>query len=297
MILTIAGMRNCLVAEQALPSSSRSIEEISPSSSQGQDVDLRLTSSHLEDYFSWDHVQPLTQASLPLTGETALLSRLDDFTTTLEPQTLYFHRQYNTTGTLRHAVSAYISLARTAGIPVISYFCDLSHDTPPNRTAESVELCALISALIRQLVNLLSPDAAASASTLDGVPSSALDGTLRSWPEALLVFERLLRAIELPLLLFVIDGLDILEDPFEQSTTEQILELVRLFSQFTKPSSSSEEDGPIVKVLFTTCSLSETLCEVLDEDEIVASSSSVPKSRRGIRLLRGRPSAVFVDDD
>jgi len=251
-------------------------------------TDIRFESRHLEDYFSWEHVHPFLETPTPLLADAAFVARLNAFTTTANSQILYAHGQYHSQGddVLRQAALTYMTLAQEAGVPVISYFCDLSHDEPPaNRTRESVELCALLCAVIRQLVNLLPVQDADAALTLDGARFSAIDGTLRTWREALALFEDLVSRVRLPLLLFVIYGLNSLEDDAGGTTTEALEDLVHIVTQISTLRPSSGEGG-IVKILFMTSGLSETLCRRLDEESQIACDSSTPRGARGSRRAR-----------
>ncbi|KPM38460.1 hypothetical protein AK830_g8093 [Neonectria ditissima] len=248
-------------------------------------IDIRFESRHFEDYFTWDHVHPESETPLPLLADATFLGRLDYFTTSMESTVLYAHGQYQdeSTNLLRQSVSAYASHSQEAGVPVVSYFCQLPHDEPPeHRSRESIDLSALLYAMIRQVVNLL--PVGASRVSLDAEIFSTLDGTLRTWQEAIALFEHLVSCVELPLLLFVIDGINVLEDQFEHSTDEALENLVRCLARMTNPAAVGEER--MVKVLFTTMGLSETLCRLLDREDMVSCSTSSPRGAR--RMPRAR---------
>ncbi|KAK7424338.1 hypothetical protein QQX98_000606 [Neonectria punicea] len=248
-------------------------------------IDIRFESRHFEDYFTWDNVHPVLEAPLPLLADATFLGRLDYFTTSMESTVLYAHGQYQgeSTNLLRQSVSAYAVHSQEAGVPVVTYFCQLPHDEPPeHRSRESIELSALLYAMIRQVVNLLPVDT--TNIPLDMEMFSTLDGTLRTWQEALTLFEQLVRCVELPLLLFVIDGINVLEDQFEHSTDEQLESLVRCLARMTNMGAVGEDR--IVKVLFATMGLSETLCQLLDRDDMISCTTSSPRGTR--KSLRAR---------
>jgi hypothetical protein len=212
---------------------------------------------------------------------------LEAFTAATDSQLLYAHGQYYFQGAdpLRQWTLGYMSLAQAAGVPVVSYFCELSADEPPaTRTRESIELSALIYALIRQLVNLLPVGDPETAAAFDAARFSALDGTLRTWKEALSVFENLVEAVRLPLMLFVIHGLNVVEDESEHSTAEALVALVQCFARVSGPAST--HGSRICKVLFTTSGLSETLSYLLDEGYIISCGSTSPGGPRQSKRAR-----------
>jgi hypothetical protein len=241
-------------------------------------ADVKFESRHLEDYFTWEHVYPFSDASLPLLGTATFVSRLGTFTTAMESQVLYAHSRYQEEGMnlLQQSAAEYISLAREAGVPVVSYFCQLTPEEPPvNRTRESVELSALLCAMIRQLIHLLPADFHSPALAFNAERFAILDGTLRTWDHAIGLFVELAGCVRLPILLFVIDGLNLLEDDFEYSTHGKLEQLIECLMGLVS-SSSSEGDGRVVKVLFTTAGLSGPLCRELDDKDLVSCDTPSP---------------------
>lgn len=214
------------------------------------------------------------------------MSRLSEFTTTLKSQILYAHGRYQPErlSVLRSSAATYITLAREHGIPVISYFCQLSADEPPpSRTRESTELTALLYSLIRQAVELLPADFAAAPLAFGEERFAALDGTLRTWDLALELFADAVGCVRLPQLLFVVDGLNLLEDDFEDVTSSQLEALVRRMGDLAGAGASS---GRVVKILFTTAGLSGTLCRELDGGQMVACEATSPLRESGSRRSR-----------
>lgn len=168
---------------------------------------------------------------------------------------------------------------------MVSYFCELSHDEPAaSRTRESMELSALMYAMIRQLVNFLPVRDADMAVPFNAARFSALDGTLRTWKEALSIFEDLVIGARLPLMLFVIHGLNVVEDDFEHSTVDALEEFVHCLAGISGPISTSE--GRICKVLFATSGLSETLSGLLDERNVISCRSTSHGGPRQSRRAR-----------
>ena len=154
-----------------------------------------------------------------------------------------------------------------------------------------MELSALICALIRQLVSLLPVGDPKTAAAFDAARFLALDGTLRTWKEALGVFENLVEAVRLPLMLFVIHGLHDVEDEFEHSTAEALVDLVKYFARISGTASTHE--GRICKVLFTTSGLSETLSYLLDERYTISCGSTSPRGPSGPRQSKRARKVVL----
>ena len=303
-----AGMTNLLeqqasaqIRSSPTPSSSTghelaSSQNADPPDDQGTKIaiqsgnNIMFESRHLENYFSWGHVHPplpYTENPYALLAEATFVEKLDSFTTAMESRVLYAHVPYQTEGANPLLLSAlgYISLARDAAVPVISYFCELSDDDPPpNRTRQSVELSALLYAMMRQIINLLPGDLSGLMPASPCSALSALDGTLRTWNEALALFEVLLSCVRLPVLIFVLDGLNELEDDLEHSTDEELESLVRCLCRLAAPSTAAQER--MVKIMFTTSGLSEPLCRILDGREVVSCSNySSRKARRPLQFL------------
>lgn len=243
-------------------------------------TDVKFKSRHLEDYFEWERIHPFRETPWPLFANAAFVMRLRSFTTTMESQILYAHSQYQPEGSniLRQSAAGYVSLAREAGVPVVSYFCRLSHQAPPgSRTRESEELIASLYSMIRQLIDLLPAELSWSAPALDETRFTSLDGDLRTWEQAMSLFVDVERCVNLPLLLFVIDGLNLVEDDFERNTSRELEQLIACLKLLVDSSTNSDY---IVKVLFTTAGLSGSLCRALDEGDIVSCDVSSPGEPR-----------------
>jgi hypothetical protein len=162
----------------------------------------------------------------------------------------------------RLLVSSYIRAARGAGIPCISYFCTLSHESPPEgRTRETVELVGFLYALLQQLILYL-PSQLPLTSVRYEERLEALDGTLRTWTAALSLFGDFVRSVATPYLLVAIHGWELLES----RTTEPLLE--NLLSVLRKLAEEEEKVETKLKVLFTTSGGSRTLGEGLRASEI-----------------------------
>ncbi|KAL2194965.1 hypothetical protein P885DRAFT_79864 [Corynascus similis CBS 632.67] len=248
---------------------------------QHQAAEIKYRSRCLDEYCNWEHVSPFSESPIQeqqLSAHPAFSARLGSFTRALKPQILYAFGRYQPErpNLLRSSAAQYASLARQHGIPTVSYFCRLSAEPPPprsNRTRESVELCALLYTVIRQVIDLLPVEFAVPAGDMDlGEERFArLDGTLRTWGQAIRLLSNLVACLQVPQLLFVLDGINLLEDDFDVATTARVYELVRALTGLV------DDDSPgvvhheiIVKVLFTTAGSSTVLCRELHSSRVIA---------------------------
>lgn len=242
-----------------------------------REQDTRLWSAHLEDHYSSKQIYPFPDTPQEFYAETDFVSRLSEFTTTLGSQVLYATARFRPSGlnVLRLSAAKYAFLARTNDLPVISFFCLPLSDDPGQQIA-------LLYALIRQVVELLE-DSTSTSAQLTEENFHALDGTVDTWDTALQLLSETLRNIRLQQLVFVIDGVSLLEDDFDHDAQERMRGLVRVLKEIACP--GAVEDC-IIKVLFTTAGRSSCLCEELDSDQVVVCDVSSPvgtvprKSRR-----------------
>lgn len=242
-----------------------------------REQDIKLWSAHLEDHYSSEQIYPFPDAPQEFYAETAFVSRLSEFTTTLKSQVLYAMARFRPSGLnlLRLSAAKYAILSRTNDVPVISFFCVPITDDPGQQIA-------LLCSLIRQTVELLD-DSTSTSGRLTEERISTLDGTVDTWDTALQAFSEMVRNIRLPQLVFVIDGVNLLEDESDHAAQERMRGLMRALKELARP--GAVEDC-IVKVLFTTAGWSSCLCEELDSHEMVVCDVSSPvgavprKSRR-----------------
>jgi hypothetical protein len=168
-----------------------------------------------------------------------------------------------------------VDFANKAKLPVISYFCQLSRDKSlrPGNTRESQELVALTYSLIRQLIERL-PAQLECESDFGGERFSRLDGTLKTWNDAVEALNDLLQFT--PTILYcIIDGFQWLDDP---STDKFLKELVKVFRGAALPSSNC------FKVLITTTGRSRSLLGELSPTELILADRDGAKdgaARRG----------------
>lgn len=180
-------------------------------------------------------------------------------------------------------MAAHASLARGAGVHVVSHLCELTEVEPPeNGTKEAIGLTGLLYFFIRRAVGFLP----VGLDSRDDVPLRGdvlgVGGTLRTWENALKMFYRPVNALNLHFILFVVDGLNAFEDEDENSTWEEIEGLVDVLMDLIERSAGR---GRVVKVLFSTTGPCDVLSrKVNDSDQLLCNMRT---SRRPDHL-RGR---------
>lgn len=250
-----------------------------PLSTPQPEKDIKLWSAHLEDYYSNEQIFPFPDTPREFYAETAFVSRLSEFTTALESQVLYTMTRYQPLGhnLLRLSAAKYAGLARANDVPVISFFCSpLSEDTHQH--------IALLYALIRQVVELLDDSALASEQVTEE-RIKPLQGTVDTWETALELFTEMAKNIRVRQLVFVIDGVNLVEDDSSHANEERVRGLVRALKGLACPDAVKD---CIIKVLFTTAGRSSCLCDELDSDQMIVcdvSSTVGTVSRKSRRFL------------
>lgn len=172
--------------------------------------------------------------------------------------------------------ACYTFFARQAKLPVISHFCALPSQTRDNVTPFEQGLLALAYNLIRQLVDCLPPVVDSNvACHLSCERFRFLTDTLACWKEVLSLIDCLL-SLAPPLLVCVIDGLDVLQDA---STDVYIRSLVRVLLTHTRHETVKMPDGRrgqrvLLKVLFTVAGRPSSLVETLSENLHILTESN-----------------------
>ncbi|KAL1625430.1 hypothetical protein SLS54_003522 [Diplodia seriata] len=243
---------------------------------------LLLHSAKMEDFHDRDKVQPTPDHAASFFIESELASSIQYWAMVAESRALCVAGldPLWSNNPASSAASQYVAFAREAGLPLCSYFCRLQNDEPPTgRTRETIELTALVYSLIRQLIELLPPDDVVPGTVrLDESRFDGLDGTLDSFPDALRLLDDLMSATGHAILILVIDGLDLLDDPSHRSTEAPLRKLVNVLLRHVYG-----DHGGVVKVLFSCGGISAPLFEALAPDQILLSSAP--------QLKGGRPSA------
>jgi hypothetical protein len=171
--------------------------------------------------------------------------------------------------------ASYAFFAREADLPTLSHFCKLSSKEVPGQTPHQQGLIALTYSLIRQMIDNL-PTVVDSDSLLDLTAERfrPIDGTLGSWTAALSLVDTLLHFAP-PLLVLIIDGIDIIHD---ETTDDALRELIRVLLTHTRhqpPSGDSPGPTFLFKVLFTVAGRPSALVEAMSENELVVSEPTL----------------------
>jgi len=195
--------------------------------------------------------------------------------------------------------ACYNLFARRAQLPVVSHFCALPANDKQGITPHQRGLIALTYSLIRQLIDTL-PTVIDSDALLDlsAERFRILDGTMFSWKPALALIDTLLHFLP-PLLLLIIDGIDIILDA---STDTQLRDLIRVLLTHTRhqPQSPSSGGGTgpmfLFKVLFTVAGRPSALVETMSENQLVLSDSkAADESTSSDAVLTSDLSAVMMN--
>ncbi|KAH8658137.1 hypothetical protein BX600DRAFT_500135 [Xylariales sp. PMI_506] len=261
-------------------------------------TEIKINSKNLEDYFTWEHVYPFSENQpqpMSTLADERLVARMTNFTIATTSQILYAIEPYQvghgsmSRPTLRRTSGAYAALVRETGVvPVITYFCELTHSpTPTVASGAATELTALLYAMIRQLLELVPAELDPSAPLLMAERFAALDGTLGSWDLGVQVLIDAFTCVQLPFVLFVIDGLNLLENfddsPEGRDINVKLGQLVRTLRSLVE---SSRNNGSVVKIMLTTSGASRSLCESLADADVVRCSRPSPRGKgRGRRSM------------
>ncbi|KAI1866983.1 hypothetical protein JX265_007559 [Neoarthrinium moseri] len=209
---------------------------------------VAIDSAQLEDYFSRDRVRLHHDPQGPIVASQETIQRLVEFTGEKSPHTLWIDGSAMRADDMSNPLTAvsmkFIHLTAQFGVPVISYFCQLSRSGRllPGNTREMQGLIALCYSLTRQMVELLLSTFESNAD-FSGERFAHLDGTASSWEEWVALFGDLVE--EMPDRVFcVIDGVHLVDD---RSTEKYMGELITVLA------------NERLRVLFTTTGRSPTL--------------------------------------
>lgn len=242
-------------------------------------IELQSASAHLQDYFESQHQIAPYESDVHVVAEDNVMTSLRRWATNPYSQVLAVGGSPTSTAfpTPVALISAcYACFAHQAKLPVISHFCSLPSRSRDNMTLFEQGLIALVYSLVRQLIDCLPPVVNSDvACHLGSERFRFLDGTLNCWKEVLSLIDRLIYHAP-PLLLCVIDGLDILQDA---STDPYIRSLVRVLLTHTRHETVPMPDGSrsqrvLFKVLFTVAGQPTSLVETLSENQHILSESN-----------------------
>lgn len=226
-----------------------------------------LDSNHLLDMFSrLSILAPFPPPyTIPISLETTAASRLKDWTTNPETNFLSIAGRRPKglePPPMKVLASMCVDFATNAKLPAISYFCSLPQPEVlrGGNTREVQELISLTYALIRQLIELL-PVQFSSERDFTQERLSLLEGTSKSWSDAIGLLQDLVDTVSKPLFC-IVDGFQILDDWSTESWIGDLVKVLRV-------SESKGENNGNFKVLITTTGKSKTLIKLLDVRELV----------------------------
>ncbi|KAJ5604865.1 hypothetical protein N7510_010019 [Penicillium lagena] len=218
-------------------------------------LELQSASKHLQAYFDNNDQIADVEPEVKVAAEGSVIASLKQWATSLRSQALAVGGSPTVSPSPVALTSAcYASFARQARLPVISHFCSLP----------------------TQEVQGLTPQEQGDAVLdLGAERFRQLDGKLGSWKAALSLIDTLVHFAP-PLLVCVIDGLDLIIDT---STDAPIRELVRVLVTHTHQAILTMPDGTrspgaLLKVLFTVTGRPAALVETMSENHLLLSESS-----------------------
>ncbi|KAE8374566.1 hypothetical protein BDV26DRAFT_36633 [Aspergillus bertholletiae] len=241
-------------------------------------VELQLASKHLQEFFRDDDQVADLNSDVDVIAEDSVVESLQQWATNVHSQVLAIGGSPSTAFPSPVALvsACYATFAQKAKLPVISHFCSLPTEERSGMTLFEQGLISLAYSLIRQLIDYLPPVLEGHAAcNLNTERFSSLNGSMTSWKEVLSLIDMLLYLAP-PVLVCIIDGLDVLED---SSTDGQIRSLVRTILTHTRHQATSSAGGSqnqdvLLKVLFTVAGRPNTLVETLSENRLILSESN-----------------------
>jgi hypothetical protein len=207
-------------------------------------------------------------------AEHAIVKALQHWTTSTESERLWIIGVPSKYPTPTTSIAASVANAASELRVPFACFCYPTMHLDENTTDEK-GIISLLYTLIRQIIDFIPPNF--DAPQLSAARFGALDGTLKTWKEALSVLSDVL-LIAPPLLLIIIDGLERLD--FAECGEHYLLELLALLQKKSE-TSNSDGSGNALKLLFTTAGNCAALNDTVDEDTtmlVKCQSSHLKKS-------------------
>lgn len=214
-----------------------------------------MNSRHLEDFFSRNRVLiPAETFGATSSGQETVM-RLQEWSEGFGSRLLWLEGPVMEVDELENPFTAiaakFIHLAKMHHLNVISYFCELSRQGPEQHESEQSATISLLYALLRQLIEILSPRLETTVD-LTEERFNELNGTLDTWSKATALLRDVL-SVTPGIVFCVIDGLHWLDS---RSTDGPLAELISVLR--------CEK----LRVLLTTSGRSGCLIENLGREEI-----------------------------
>lgn len=240
-------------------------------------LELQSESKHLQPFFDCDDQIANLDPDAKVITEGGVIKSLQKWITSPRSQALAVGGPQSTEllSPVSMISASYALFAREARLPTLSHFCKLPTKEVPGQTQHQQGLISLTYSLIRQMIDTL-PTVVDSDALLDLTAERfrPIDGTLASWTSALSLVDTLLHFAP-PLLVCIIDGIDIIHD---ESTDVALRELIRVLLTHTRhqpPSGDSSGPTFLFKVLFTVAGRPSALVETMSENELVLSEPTL----------------------
>ena len=261
--ITLVTQNNrALLGLDSRPGSVRALSPVTdalPPTTEWLSEEVASNSAHLEDFFHRDRVRLPCDPFEPIVATPEVLQRLVEWTKDDSSGRLWIDgptiEAEDVDNPLSILAAKFLDLASQSNVPTISYFCELRRGERP-RSGVSRELqsvIALISAIIRQMIELLLPRFEVEID-LSEARFSLLDGRPESWGEAIAMVKDLTTLIP-DKVLCIIDGLHWIDD---RSTETKMRDLVQMLK------------GPHFKTLFTTTGRTSCLAKELPASETLS---------------------------
>lgn len=232
--------------------------------------ELQLASRHLEDFFDRDHRIAEAGSDIEVMTDENVATSLQKWVADPRSQVLAIGGSPDTSNPVALVSGCCANLVRRSKVPAVSHFCTLPCRTTEGMSAREQGIISLAYSVIRQLIDQLPPilDCCVSCD-LSAERFNLLNGHLTSWKEVLSLIDILLHYAP-PLLVLVIDGLDVLQGP---STSAHIQSLIRVFVTHMRHHSVPMPDGsksrPVLfKALLTVAGRLDALEAALAEDPL-----------------------------
>ncbi|KAH7134107.1 hypothetical protein EDB81DRAFT_726007 [Dactylonectria macrodidyma] len=221
--------------------------------------DVAQNSANLEAYFDRQRVRIECDHFNPVRVPRDTLSRLTEWSADAASQMLWIEGPPTEADGIDNPLSmlgaTFIDLASQSRVPVMSYFCELLRRdqlrTDSDESATMQGVVALVSSLLRQMVELLLPIFETEID-LSAARFRLIDGTSESWADAMSMFRELAKLM--PEKVFcVVDGLHWFDDGSVEPYLEELVQALR--------------ECKCIKVLWTTTGRSASLSDHISISE------------------------------
>ncbi|KAJ5281660.1 hypothetical protein N7478_007032 [Penicillium angulare] len=240
-------------------------------------LELQSESKHLQPYFDVEDQIANLDPNAKIVTEGSVIASLQKWVTSPRSQALAVggspSNEHLSPVSLISA--SYALCAREARLPTLSHFCKLPAKEVSGQTLHQQGLIALTYSLIRQMIDTL-PTVVDSDSLIDLTTERfrPIDGTLGSWVAALALVDTLLHFAP-PLLVCIIDGIDIIHDESTDVALRGLLRVLLTHTRHQPPSGDSPGPTFLFKVLFTVAGRPSALVETMSENELVLSEATL----------------------